>query len=57
MELLFMKAFKPDSNPLGDKFATTHRKLSAALIERDEEIDIVLTALVPCGSKRTPSQS
>ena len=29
-----------------DKFMTTRRELAAALIERDEEIDLVLTALV-----------
>src|SRR5947207_14927784 len=29
-----------------DKFVATRKELSAALIERDEEIDLVLTALV-----------
>ena len=29
-----------------EKFATTRRELSAALIERDQEVDLILTALV-----------
>ncbi len=33
-------------NAIQAKFATTRRELSASLIERDEEIDMVLTALV-----------
>jgi len=41
-----MKTFRPDSCPVQKKFLATRRELSAALIERDEEIDIVLTALV-----------
>jgi MoxR-like ATPase len=43
-----MKAFRPDDRvtPLQAKFATTRRELSAALIERDDETDIVLTALI-----------
>src|SRR5947209_6553867 len=41
-----MKAFKPDLSPLQDKFLTARRELSAALIERDEEVDLVLTALL-----------
>ena len=31
---------------LQEKFATTRRELAAALIERDDEIDVVLTALI-----------
>jgi len=41
-----MKTFRPDSCPVQEKFLATRRELCAALIERDEEIDIVLTALV-----------
>jgi MoxR-like ATPase len=43
-----MKAFRPDERPtpVQEKFASTRRELSAALIERDDEIDLVLTALV-----------
>jgi MoxR-like ATPase len=43
-----MKPFRPapDDDPLRHKFATTRRELSACLIERDEEVDLVLTALV-----------
>jgi MoxR-like ATPase len=46
MEPKPMKAFKPESNPLQEKLAATRRELSTALIERDEEVDLVLTALV-----------
>jgi MoxR-like ATPase len=41
-----MKTFRPDTCPVQEKFVQTRRELSAALIERDEEIDLVLTALV-----------
>jgi len=43
-----MKAFRPDdrATPIQEKFLATRRELAAALIERDEEIDVVLTALV-----------
>ena len=43
-----MKPFRPDdrTSPLQEKFATTRKELSAALIERDDEIDLVLTALI-----------
>jgi MoxR-like ATPase len=41
-----MKLAKPESCPIQEKFLATRRELSAALIERDEEIDIVLTALI-----------
>jgi len=43
-----MKAFRPDerTTPIQEKFLATRRELAAALIERDEEIDVVLTALV-----------
>jgi MoxR-like ATPase len=43
-----MKLLKPetDTTPLQEKFATTRRELAEALIERDAEIDLVLTALI-----------
>ena len=42
-----MKLVRPPSRtPVQDKFATARTDLAAALIERDEEIDLVLTALV-----------
>jgi MoxR-like ATPase len=41
-----MKLVRPDDDPVRDKFALARRELSAALIERDEEIDLVLAALV-----------
>jgi len=41
-----MKTFRPDACPVQEKFVQTRRELSTALIERDEEIDLVLTALV-----------
>src|SRR3954452_2035189 len=43
-----MKAVRPDdrTSPVQDKFAATRKELSAALIERDDEIDLILTALV-----------
>jgi MoxR-like ATPase len=43
-----MKPFRPapEDDPLRHKFATTRRELSACLIERDEEVDLVLTALI-----------
>src|SRR5439155_23963730 len=41
-----VKMHKPELCPLQEKFLTTRRELSAALIERDEEVDLVLTALV-----------
>src|SRR3954465_6505032 len=41
-----MKLATPESCPVQAKFATTRKELSAALVERDEEVDLVLTALV-----------
>src|SRR5262245_2160235 len=41
-----MKAFSPEACPLQQKFAAARRELAAALIERDEEIDLVLPARV-----------
>jgi MoxR-like ATPase len=41
-----MKAFRPETCPLQEKFAATRRELAAALIERDDDIDLVLTALI-----------
>lgn len=43
-----MKPYRPpsDPHPLREKFATARKELSAALIEREDEIDLVLTALL-----------
>src|SRR3954468_20374978 len=41
-----MKLMTATTCPVQEKFVTTRKELSTALIERDEEIDIVLTALV-----------
>ncbi len=43
-----MVAFRTTAgpDPVREKFAVARKELSAALIERDEEIDLVLTALV-----------
>lgn len=41
-----MKLVRPDPDPVRDKFAQARKELSAALIEREDEIDLVLTALV-----------
>jgi MoxR-like ATPase len=41
-----MKAHAPPTRPLQEKFAAARRELSNALIERDQEIDLVLTALL-----------
>src|SRR5436190_10415799 len=41
-----MKIATTEASPLQEKFAATRGELAAALIERDEEIDLVLTALV-----------
>jgi MoxR-like ATPase len=43
-----MKAFRPEpeASPLRAKLAAARAELSAALIERDEEIDLALTALL-----------
>src|ERR1043165_5753591 len=43
-----MKAFRPEDRvtPIQEKFAATRRELSAALVERDDETDVVLTALI-----------
>lgn len=43
-----MKAYRPDDRVSGvqEKLAATRKELSAALIERDDEVDLVLTALV-----------
>jgi MoxR-like ATPase len=40
------KSSKPSTSAVQQKFLATRRELSAALIERDEEIDVVLTALL-----------
>src|SRR5262249_43438854 len=41
-----MKTYRPDVCPVQEKFLATRQELSAALVERDEEIDLVLTALI-----------
>src|SRR5262245_22380736 len=41
-----MRAFRPDACPIQAKFAAARRELADALIERDAEIDLCLTALV-----------
>ncbi|MCE9567312.1 MAG: AAA family ATPase [Planctomycetes bacterium] len=43
-----MKLLRPeiDTDPIQEKFAQARRELSAAIIERDEEIDLALTALI-----------
>ena len=45
-----MKAYRPDPAPADDpvrfKFATARKELAAALIERDDEVDLALTALL-----------
>ncbi len=41
---VFRPAPKPD--PVRDKFTTARKELSSALIEREDEVDLVLTALV-----------
>src|SRR5262245_4673637 len=41
-----MRAFKPSACPVQEKFVLARKELSDTLIERDEEIDLVLTALV-----------
>jgi MoxR-like ATPase len=41
-----MRAFRPDACPVQAKFAAARGELAAALIERDAEIDLCLTALV-----------
>src|SRR5262249_39289187 len=43
---LAMKTYRPCVCPVQEKFLATRQALAAALIERDEEIDLVLTALV-----------
>ena len=43
-----MKPYRPpsESNSVREKFATARKELSSSLIERDEEVDLVLTALL-----------
>ncbi len=41
-----MKLVRRDVDPVREKFTQARKELSFALIERDEEIDLVLTALV-----------
>jgi len=41
-----MKPARPATDILQEKFAQVRKELTAALIERDDEIDVVLTALI-----------
>lgn len=41
-----MKTYRPHACPVQEKFIAARKELAASLIERDDEIDIVLTALV-----------
>src|SRR3712207_3745312 len=41
-----MKTSRPEPCPVQAKFQAARRELSAALIERDAEVDLVLTALI-----------
>src|SRR3954454_7182318 len=41
-----MKLVKPAACPVQEKFVQARRELSEALVERDQEVDVVLTALV-----------
>src|SRR4051812_9857133 len=41
-----MKLMKPPLCPVQEKFLATRKELSSALIERDDEVDLALTALV-----------
>ena len=41
-----MKLVRPDVDPVREKFATARKELAFALIEREDEVDLVLTALV-----------
>lgn len=43
-----MKPYRPpsDPHPVREKFATARKELSSALIEREDEVDLVLTALL-----------
>jgi MoxR-like ATPase len=41
-----MKIATPETCPLQEKFALTRKELSDALIERDSEVDLVLTGLI-----------
>ena len=41
-----MKLVRSDVDPVREKFAAARRELSAALIEREDEVDLVLAALV-----------
>src|SRR3954453_22943983 len=41
-----MKLVRPDAHPFREKFAPARRELASALIEREDEVDLVLTALL-----------
>ncbi len=41
-----MKVLRPDPDAVRRKFAQAREELSSALVERDDEVDVVLTALV-----------
>ena len=41
-----MKSVRPESPSVHTKFATTRTEMAAALIERDDEIDLVMTSFI-----------
>lgn len=41
-----MRLVRSETDPVREKFAAARKELATALIERDEEVDLVLTALV-----------
>src|SRR5436309_14939195 len=41
-----MKLVRPETDPVREKFAQARRELAGALIEREDEVDLVLTALI-----------
>ncbi|OWK34668.1 AAA family ATPase [Fimbriiglobus ruber] len=41
-----MKLLRSETDPVRDQFARARAELAAALIERDEEVDLILTALI-----------
>src|SRR3954447_9583860 len=41
-----MKSYRPHACALQEEFATTRKELSSVLIERDDEVDLALAALV-----------
>ena len=41
-----MKLVRTETDIVREKFALARQELSASLIERDDEVDVVLTALI-----------